>query len=46
MFVGVDGLGVLVVCVLNQVNMVLGFESGFIIVVVVIMFDCVLWVEW
>jgi glycine betaine/proline transport system permease protein len=37
--VGADGLGVPVVRALNQVNTALGFESGFIIVVVAIMLD-------
>ena len=37
--VGADGLGVPVVRALNQVNTSLGFESGFIIVVVAIMLD-------
>jgi len=37
--VGADGLGVPVVRALNQVNTGLGFESGFIIVVVAIMLD-------
>ena len=40
--VGADGLGVPVVRALNQVNTALGFESGFIIVVVAIMLDRVL----
>ncbi|RAI03048.1 choline ABC transporter permease subunit [Acuticoccus sediminis] len=40
--VGADGLGVPVVRALNQVNTSLGFESGFIIVVVAIMLDRVL----
>jgi glycine betaine/proline transport system permease protein len=43
--VGADGLGVPVVRALNQVNPALGFESGFIIVVVAIMLDRVLRVE-
>ena len=43
--VGADGLGVPVVRALNQVNTALGFESGFIIVVVAIMLDRVLRVE-
>lgn len=37
--VGADGLGVPVVRALNQVNTSLGFESGFIIVVLAIMLD-------
>jgi len=37
--VGADGLGVPVVRALNQVNAALGFESGFVIVVVAIMLD-------
>ena len=37
--VGADGLGVPVVRALNQVNTGLGFESGFIIVVVAILLD-------
>lgn len=37
--VGADGLGVPVVRALNQVNPGLGFESGFVIVVVAIMLD-------
>ena len=37
--VGADGLGVKIVRALNQVNTALGFESGFIIVVVAIMLD-------
>lgn len=37
--VGADGLGVPVVRALNQVNPALGFESGFIIVVVAIILD-------
>jgi len=40
--VGADGLGVPVVRALNQVNTALGFESGFIIVVVAIMLDRIL----
>ena len=40
--VGADGLGVPVVRALNQVNTSLGFESGFIIVVVAIMLDRIL----
>lgn len=43
--VGADGLGVPVVRALNQVNTALGFESGFIIVVVAIMLDRVLRIE-
>ena len=42
---GADGLGVPVVHALNQVNTALGFESGFIIVVVAIMLDRALRVE-
>lgn len=37
--VGADGLGVPVVRALNQVNTALGFESGFVIVVVAIILD-------
>ena len=37
-----DGLGVPVVRALNQVNTALGFESGFVIVVVAIMLDRIL----
>ena len=37
--VGADGLGVPVVRALNRVNTALGFESGFIIVVVAIVLD-------
>lgn len=37
--VGADGLGVPVVRALNQVNTSLGFESGFVIVVLAIMLD-------
>jgi glycine betaine/proline transport system permease protein len=37
--VGADGLGVPVVRALNQVNPALGFESGFVIVVVAIILD-------
>ena len=37
--VGADGLGVPVVRALNQVNTALGFESGFIIVIVAIVLD-------
>ena len=37
--VGADGLGVPVVRALNPVNTALGFESGFVIVVVAIMLD-------
>ncbi|PRY87722.1 choline ABC transporter permease subunit [Donghicola tyrosinivorans] len=40
--VGADGLGVPVVRALNQVNTKLGFESGFVIVVVAIMLDRIL----
>ncbi|MEM9224326.1 MAG: choline ABC transporter permease subunit [Pseudomonadota bacterium] len=40
--VGADGLGVPVVRALNQVNTSLGFESGFVIVVVAIILDRVL----
>ena len=40
--VGADGLGVPVVRALNQVNTALGFESGFVIVVVAIMLDRIL----
>ena len=43
--VGADGLGVPVVRALNQVNTGLGFESGFIIVVVAIVLDRALRVE-
>lgn len=43
--VGADGLGVPVVRALNQVNPALGFESGFIIVVVAIILDRMLKVE-
>ena len=43
--VGADGLGVPVVRALNQVNTALGFESGFIIVVVAIMLDRILRME-
>ncbi|WP_308915537.1 choline ABC transporter permease subunit [Jannaschia sp. LMIT008] len=43
--VGADGLGVPVVRALNQVNTSLGFESGFIIVVVAIMLDRMLRME-
>jgi glycine betaine/proline transport system permease protein len=43
--VGADGLGVPVVRALNQVNTALGFESGFVIVVVAIMLDRMLRVE-
>ncbi|WP_420584988.1 choline ABC transporter permease subunit [Ruegeria sp.] len=43
--VGADGLGVPVVRALNQVNTSLGFESGFIIVVVAIMLDRILRVD-
>jgi glycine betaine/proline transport system permease protein len=37
--VGADGLGVPVVRALNSVNTALGFESGFVIVVVAIVLD-------
>ena len=40
--VGANGLGVPVVRALNQVNTALGFESGFVIVVVAIMLDRIL----
>jgi len=43
--VGADGLGVPVVRALNQVNTALGFESGFVIVVVAIRLDRMLRVE-
>ncbi|RAP40084.1 choline ABC transporter permease subunit [Rhodovulum viride] len=43
--VGADGLGVPVVRALNQVNTALGFESGFVIVVVAIMLDRILHVR-
>jgi glycine betaine/proline transport system permease protein len=43
--VGADGLGVPVVRALNSVNSALGFESGFVIVVVAIMLDRMLRVE-
>ncbi len=43
--VGADGLGVPVLRALNQVNTALGFESGFIIVVVAILLDRILRVE-
>jgi glycine betaine/proline transport system permease protein len=43
--VGADGLGVPVVRALNSVNTSLGFESGFIIVVVAIMLDRMLRIE-
>ena len=43
--VGADGLGVPVVRALNQVNAALGFESGFVIVVVAIILDRMLRVE-
>jgi len=43
--VGADGLGVPVVRALNSVNTALGFESGFIIVVVAILLDRMLRVE-
>jgi glycine betaine/proline transport system permease protein len=37
--VGANGLGVPVIRALNSVNTALGFESGFIIVVVAILLD-------
>ena len=43
--VGADGLGVPVVRALNQVNTSLGFESGFVIVVLAIMLDRMLRVD-
>ena len=43
--VGADGLGVPVVRALNRVDTALGFESGFIIVVVAIMLDRMLRIE-
>ncbi|MCV6584131.1 MAG: choline ABC transporter permease subunit [Marinibacterium sp.] len=43
--VGADGLGVPVVRALNQVNTALGFESGFVIVVIAIILDRVLRVD-
>ncbi len=43
--VGANGLGVPVVRALNSVNTALGFESGFIIVVVAIMLDRILRIE-
>ena len=43
--VGADGLGVPVVRALNTVNAALGFESGFVIVVVAIMLDRILRVD-
>ncbi len=43
--VGADGLGVPVVRSLNTINISLGFESGFVIVVVAIMLDRMLRVE-
>ena len=43
--VGADGLGVPVVRALNSVNTALGFESGFVIVVVAVMLDRILRVE-
>ncbi|WP_404402145.1 choline ABC transporter permease subunit [Pelagibacterium halotolerans] len=43
--VGADGLGVPVVRALNQVNTALGFESGFIIVVVAIILDRMLRIQ-
>ena len=42
--VGADGLGVPVVRALNSVNTALGFESGFIIVVVAIVLDRMLYI--
>ena len=38
-YVGADGLGVPVVRALGSVNTALGFESGFVIVVVAILLD-------
>jgi glycine betaine/proline transport system permease protein len=43
--VGADGLGVPVVRALNQVNTALGFESGFVIVVVAIILDRMLRIQ-
>lgn len=43
--VGADGLGVPVVRALNQVNTSLGFESGFVIVVLAIILDRVMRIE-
>lgn len=43
--VGADGLGVPVVRALNQINTALGFESGFVIVVLAIMLDRLFRVE-
>ena len=43
--VGADGLGVPVVRALNQVNTALGFESGFVIVVLAIILDRMLRVD-
>jgi glycine betaine/proline transport system permease protein len=43
--VGADGLGVPVIRALNSVNTALGFESGFVIVVVAILLDRMLRVE-
>ena len=43
--VGADGLGVPVVRALNQVNTALGFESGFVIVVLAIILDQMLRIE-
>jgi glycine betaine/proline transport system permease protein len=40
--VGADGLGVPVVRALNSVNLALGFEAGFAIVLVAIILDRVL----
>jgi glycine betaine/proline transport system permease protein len=43
--VGANGLGVPVIRALNSVNTALGFESGFIIVVVAILLDRSLWMK-
>jgi len=43
--VGADGLGVPVVRALNQVNTSLGFESGFVIVVLAILLDRMLRID-
>lgn len=43
--VGADGLGVPVIRALNSVNTALGFESGFVIVVVAIMLDRMLRID-
>ncbi|SEQ24218.1 choline ABC transporter permease subunit [Thalassovita taeanensis] len=43
--VGADGLGVPVVRALNQVNTALGFESGFVIVVLAILLDRMLRID-